>query len=147
MERGYLGLASKQRSTVSPSLASKSVAAVLVVWTQKHSLRFPGLGLKTGSYSLVIWHIKSLRRFLGLGIKIKWAMICRLCHKTDGRMKTACGTHRDLVACFICKRVGLGFPSLALRLAEVRRRWCMWHHHRGHVEMKSSTPTLLFSLY
>jgi hypothetical protein len=39
-------------------------------------------------------------------------------------------------------------------------RWCMWHYHRGHVEMKSktdglmlratsnsSTPTLLFSLY
>jgi hypothetical protein len=34
----------------------------------------------------------------------------------------AWGTRRDLVACFTWKQVGLGFPSLALRLAEVRRR-------------------------
>jgi hypothetical protein len=32
------------------------------------------------------------------------------------------GTHRDLVACFAWKQVGLGFPSLASRLAEARRR-------------------------
>jgi hypothetical protein len=55
-ERGFLGLASKPRSTVSPGLASKPVATVLVVWTQYHSLVFPGLGLKIGSCGLVIWH-------------------------------------------------------------------------------------------
>jgi hypothetical protein len=57
-ERGFLGLASKPRSTISPSLASKSVAS-----------GFFCLGLKTGSYDLVIWASKLLRWFLGLGIK------------------------------------------------------------------------------
>jgi hypothetical protein len=65
-EHGFLGLASKPRMTVSPSLASKPVATVLVVWPQNHSLGFPGLGLKTSSYGLVIWPTKSSRRFLGL---------------------------------------------------------------------------------
>jgi hypothetical protein len=46
-ERGFLGLASKPRSTVSPGLASKPVAMVLV--TQNHSLGFPSLGLKTAA--------------------------------------------------------------------------------------------------
>jgi hypothetical protein len=50
----FLGLASKLRSMVSPSLASKLVATVLVVCPQNQSLGFPGLGLKTGSCSLVI---------------------------------------------------------------------------------------------
>jgi hypothetical protein len=31
-------------------------------------------------------------------------------------------THRDLAACFTWKQVWLGFSSLALRLAEARRR-------------------------
>jgi hypothetical protein len=53
-ERGFLGSASKPRSTVSPGLASKPVAMILVVWPQNHSLGFLGLGLKTGSCSLVI---------------------------------------------------------------------------------------------
>jgi hypothetical protein len=65
-ERGYLGLASKPRSMVSPDLSSKPVATVLMVCSQNHSLGFPGLGLKT-----------------------KWEMVCWLCHKTDGIMKTA----------------------------------------------------------
>jgi hypothetical protein len=50
----FLGLTSKTRMTVSPSLASKPVATVLIVWPQNHSLGFPGLGLKTGSHGLVI---------------------------------------------------------------------------------------------
>jgi hypothetical protein len=33
-EHGFLGLASKPRSTVSPSLVSKPVATVLVIWPQ-----------------------------------------------------------------------------------------------------------------
>jgi hypothetical protein len=117
-ERGFLGLASKLRSTVSLDLASKPVATVshrftskpvamvLVVWPQNHWLRFPCLGLKTGSYGLVIWPTKSPERFLGLGLKTMWAIVCRLRHKTDGRMKMVQGTHRDLVACFTWKRVG-----------------------------------------
>jgi hypothetical protein len=36
----FLGLASKPRSTVSPGLTSKSVATVLLVWPQNHSLGF-----------------------------------------------------------------------------------------------------------
>jgi hypothetical protein len=73
---------------------------------------FPGLSLKTVSYSLVIWASKSPRWFLGLGLKTKRAMVCRLCHKIDGRMKTTRGTRRDLVACFSWKQVRLGFPTL-----------------------------------
>jgi hypothetical protein len=57
-ERGFLGLASNPRSTVSLSLSSKPVATVLVVWSQNHSLGFLGLGLKTGRCGLVIWPIK-----------------------------------------------------------------------------------------
>jgi hypothetical protein len=48
-ERRFLGLASKPRSTVSPDLASKLVATVLIVWPQNHSLGFPSLGLKTAA--------------------------------------------------------------------------------------------------
>jgi hypothetical protein len=72
-ERGFLGLASKPRSTVSHGLALKPV-----------TFSFFGLGLKTGSCGLVIWPIKSPRRFLGLCLKNKLATVCRLCHKTNG---------------------------------------------------------------
>jgi hypothetical protein len=71
MSAGFFGLASKPKSTVSPGLASKLVATILVVWPQNHSLGFPGLGLKTDSCSLVIWPTKSPRWFLGLGLKTK----------------------------------------------------------------------------
>jgi hypothetical protein len=57
-EHKFLGSASKPRSTVSPGLASKPVATVLMVWTQNHCLRFSGLGLKTGSCGLVICYTK-----------------------------------------------------------------------------------------
>jgi hypothetical protein len=69
-------------------------------------------------------------------------------------------TRRHLVACFPWKRVELGFPSLASRLAEARHGWCMWHHREGRMEKKSKTDvsmrraisdssitTLSFSLY
>jgi hypothetical protein len=58
-ECGFLGLATKPRSMVSPSLASKPVATVLMVWPQNHLLKFPGLGLKIVSCGLVIWPTKS----------------------------------------------------------------------------------------
>jgi hypothetical protein len=47
---------------------------------------FLGLGLKTGRYGLVIWALESPRRFLDLGLKTKQALVCRLRHKTDGRV-------------------------------------------------------------
>jgi hypothetical protein len=50
--------------------------------------RFLPVCLKTGSIGLVIWATKSLCRFLGLCPKTKRVMVYRLCHKTDGRMKT-----------------------------------------------------------
>jgi hypothetical protein len=59
-ESEFLGLASKSRSMVSPGLASKPMATVLVIWPQHHSLGFLGLGLKTASCGLVIWPTKSL---------------------------------------------------------------------------------------
>jgi hypothetical protein len=76
-ERRFFGSASKPRSMVSPSLASKPVAIVLVVCTENHSLGFPDLGLKTSSYGLVIWPTKSPRRILGFGVKTKWDEVSR----------------------------------------------------------------------
>jgi hypothetical protein len=70
-------------------------------------------------------------------------MVCWLHHKTDGRMKTARGTRRDPAACFRWKHVGLGFPSLSSRLVEARCGWCTWHHHGGHVRIKSKTDGAL----
>jgi hypothetical protein len=99
-ERGFLGSISKPRLTVSPHLASKPAAMVPMVWPQNHSLGFPYLGLKTNSCGLVIWPTKSQQQFLGLGLKTKWVVVCRLRHKTDGRMKTVRDTHRNLAACF-----------------------------------------------
>jgi hypothetical protein len=53
-EHEFLGLCSKLRSTVSPSLTSKSLATVFLVWHQNHSLEFFGLGIKIDSCGLVI---------------------------------------------------------------------------------------------
>jgi hypothetical protein len=61
---------------------------------------FPALGLKTDSYGFVIWDSILPRRFLGLGLKTKWATVCRLCQKTDGRMKTALDMLQDLASWF-----------------------------------------------
>jgi hypothetical protein len=58
-ERRFLGLASRPRSTVSPGLASKPVATVLVIWPQNHSTEVSDLGFKTGRCGLVIWPAKS----------------------------------------------------------------------------------------
>jgi hypothetical protein len=109
-EREFISLASKPRSTISPGLASKPVAAVLVVWPQNFWLGFSGLGLKICSCGLVIWPTKSPRQFLGLCFKTKWAMVCRLHHKTNERIKTAWDK--------------LGFARLASRLAEAQHGWC-----------------------
>jgi hypothetical protein len=113
----FSDLALKPVATVSPSLISKPVAMVLVVWPKNHSLRSPGLVLKTGSCSLLIWPTKSLRWFLGLGLQTKWAMVCRLSHNTNGRMKIVRDTCHDLATCFAWKQVRLGFPSLP-------QNWC-----------------------
>jgi hypothetical protein len=81
---------------VSPTLASKLMA-----------MASPDLASKSVVESFPVWVSKSPRRFLDL------------CHKINGRMKTVRGTCRDITACFAWKQVGLGFPSLASRLAEV----------------------------
>jgi hypothetical protein len=114
----FSGLASKSVATVSPSLASKPVVGFLVEPQNQDGGGFSSLGLKTGSYGLVICASKSPRWFLDLGIKTKRATVCRLWHKTDGRMKTVRDTRQDLAACFAWKQVGQGFPSLASRLEE-----------------------------
>jgi hypothetical protein len=97
---------------VSPGLASKPAVGFLIEPQNQDGGGFSSLGLKTGNFDLLIWASKSLRRFLGFGLKIKWASVCRLRHKTDGRM-SAWDTRRDLAACFTWKQVWLGFPSLA----------------------------------
>jgi hypothetical protein len=108
----FSSLASKLVATVSPSLASKPAVGFLIEPQNQGGGGFPGLDLKTGSSGLVIWASKSPQRFLDLGLKTNWASICQLRHKTD-RERPAQDTHHDLAACFICKQVWLGFPSLA----------------------------------
>jgi hypothetical protein len=117
----FSSLASKLVATISPGLASKLAIYFLVEPQNQGGGGFPGLGLKTGSFGLVILASKSSRRFLGLGLKTMWALVYRLCHKTDGGM-SARDTRQDLAVCFTSKQVWLWFPSLALRLAEPRRR-------------------------
>jgi hypothetical protein len=82
----FSSLASKMVAMVSPSLASKPAVDFLVEPQNQGGGVFPGLSLKIGSSGLVIWTSKSPRRFVGLGLKIKWALVCRLRHKTDGEM-------------------------------------------------------------
>jgi hypothetical protein len=94
----FSNLASKLVAMVSHGLASKSVVGFLVEPQNQGGGEFLGLGLNTGNSGLVIWASKSPRQFLGLGLKIKWASICRLCHKTDGG-RSVRDTRRDLAAC------------------------------------------------
>jgi hypothetical protein len=108
----FSSLASKMVATVSLGLASKSVFGFLVEPQNQGGGGFPGLGLKIGNSGLVIWTSKSPRQFLGLSLKIKQALVCRLCHKTD-RGRSARDMRRDLAACLAWKQVWLGFPSLA----------------------------------
>jgi hypothetical protein len=82
-------LTSKSMATISLVLASKSVVEGFLVWVSKPAVRFGDLASK------------SSRRFLGMCLKIKRVSICRLRHKTDGRMKTTRGTCRDLAGCFV----------------------------------------------
>jgi hypothetical protein len=51
-KREFLGLASKLRSVVSLSLASKPVAMILVVWPQNYSLGFP---IWASKLAAVVW--------------------------------------------------------------------------------------------
>jgi hypothetical protein len=81
-------LVSKLVATVSPGLASKPIVSFLVEQQNQGGAWFSGLGLKTGSSGLVIWVSKSPQQFLSLGLKNKWALVCRLHHKTDGGRST-----------------------------------------------------------
>jgi hypothetical protein len=112
MSAGFLVEPQNQGGGRFPGLGLKTGNSGLVIWASKSPRRFPGLGLKTGSSTLVIWASKLPRRFLGLGLKTKWASVCRLHNKTDGR-RSARDTRRDLAACLASKQVWLGFPSLA----------------------------------
>jgi hypothetical protein len=94
------GLASKPLGQFVSGLISKPLERFLPVWPENHSdgfsriglktggFRFPGLGLKTNNYSLMIWASESPQQFPGLGLKTMRALVCRLRHKTDRRMKT-----------------------------------------------------------
>jgi hypothetical protein len=80
----------KTTSMFSPGLALKPVAMVS-----------SGLDLKIGSFSLVICASKSPSQILDFALKIKWDMVCQLCHKTNGMVKTVWDMHRDLATYFV----------------------------------------------
>jgi hypothetical protein len=71
-EHGFLSLASKPSSTVSPGLASKPMVMVCQRFGLKTTVTVSWLGLRTKVDDLVIWASKSPRRFFGLGLKAKW---------------------------------------------------------------------------
>jgi hypothetical protein len=96
----FSDLATKSVATISPGLALKPVVNFLVEPQNQDGGVFSILCLKTDSCSLMIWASKSLRRFLSLVLKTKRGTVCRLRHKTDGRMKMVRDTRRDLVVCF-----------------------------------------------
>jgi hypothetical protein len=84
----FFSLTSQLVVTVSPGLTLKPAVGFLVEPQNQGGGGFPGLGLKSGSFSLMIWISKSPQQFLGLTLKTKWAVVCRLCHKTDGGRST-----------------------------------------------------------
>jgi hypothetical protein len=87
-EHGFLGLASKPSSTVSPGLASKPVVTVCQRFGLKTTVTVSWLGLRTKVDDLVIWASKSPRWFFGLGLKAKWEEVFQFRLKTDEQMKT-----------------------------------------------------------
>jgi hypothetical protein len=93
----FFGLTSKPMMTVSPGLASKPVVGFLVEPQNQCGEEFFDLGLKTDSYGLIICVLKSPRWFLCLCLRTKQTTVCRLRHKTDGRM-TVWDTRRDQAA-------------------------------------------------
>jgi hypothetical protein len=92
----FTGFASKPVVMVSPGLALKLVVGFLVEHQNQSGGGFPGLCHKTGSSGLMICASKSPQRFLSLGLKTKWALVCRLRHKTNGG-RSVQDTRRDLV--------------------------------------------------
>jgi hypothetical protein len=112
-EREFLSLASKTRYAGFLDWDSTLVAAVWWFGPQNHRDGFFVCASKASG----LW-------FVGCATQ------------TDGMMETALDRRRDLAACFTWKQVELGFPSLTSRLAEAQRRWCMWHHRGGRVDMK-----------
>jgi hypothetical protein len=48
---------------------------------------FSGLDSKPMTTTSAVWRQNRWRQFLGLGLKTMQASICRLCHKTNGRMR------------------------------------------------------------
>jgi hypothetical protein len=94
---GFLVEPQNQGGRFASGLASKLMGRFFPVWPQNRwrqfvlkigGFGFPGLALKIGGYNLVIWASKPPRWFLGLGLKTMQATVCRLCHKTNKKMKT-----------------------------------------------------------
>jgi hypothetical protein len=77
---------------------------------QNRQLRFGNLNIKITT--TVSWFEPQNQAYFGLSVA------------PQNRREDAslCDTRRDLVACFMWKRIWLGFSSLASRLAEARRR-------------------------
>jgi hypothetical protein len=82
-------------------------------WSHRSGTRWPGgreVGWRRVRSAPGTWRLEA--RVSWLSLKTKWASVCRLRHKTDGR-RSAQDTRRDLAACLASKQVWLGFPSLA----------------------------------
>jgi hypothetical protein len=105
---GFLAEPQNQGRRLVSGLASKPLGRVSRFGPQNRRLRFGDLGLKITV--TVSWFV--LQNYAGYGLSVA--------PQTEGRMKMTWGIHRDLAACFAWKQVGLGFFSLASRLAEAQ---------------------------
>jgi hypothetical protein len=101
---------------------------------QNQGRGFLGLALKTSSSGLVIWASKSLHRFLGLGLKTKQATICRLCHKTDGRMIRHGTSVKIWWLALPRSKSHEGFLVWPQDWQRHNNGCCTWHHSGGCIE-------------
>jgi hypothetical protein len=111
-------------------------SASFLVEPQNQDRLFPDLDLKTGSSALMIWASKSLWWFLGVDLKTKRSSVCRLHHKTDGRM-IRCGARVEIW--WLALPRSKSCYGFIVWPQDSRRRddgWCTWHHSRGCVELK-----------
>jgi hypothetical protein len=104
---GFSGLTSKPVATDSWLSLKTKVVEGFPVWASKLQLRFGDLSLKITA--TISWFGPQNQSGFGLSI-------------ASQNRQSKVGMGHVLAACFTWKQVGQGFPSLASRLVETRRR-------------------------
>jgi hypothetical protein len=109
-------------------LASKPLGQFLLVWPQNRWVRVfqfvpENPQIRFGDLRVEITLTISC---FGLQNQADYSLSVVLQYRRE--VEHGAGTHWDLADCFTWKQVGLGFPSLTLRLVEAWCGWCRWYH-------------------